>query len=253
MLKILMVFVLACSSFAAFADLPQNDLWKQDTGFAANFTEKEFNAAIKELQTLYAPIIANFGAKLSIKGDWKDSTVNAYASQSGNVWNVQMFGGLARRPEMTIDSFKLVICHELGHHVGGAPASGWASFEGQADIYATHVCGKKIFANYSQTVKVNKFCTQGNDNDKIACTVNLNAAQSLANLLAALGGDSQPSYDTFDPSEVEETSSAHAQPQCRLDSYFAGEMCNMPWDDKVIPENLNAFCGNRPRCWFYPG
>jgi hypothetical protein len=250
MLKILMVFVLSCSSFAAFADLPQNDLWKQDTGFAANFTEKEFNAAIKELQTLYAPIIANFGAKLSIKGDWKDSTVNAYASQNGNVWNVQMFGGLARRPETTIDGFKLVICHELGHHVGGAPASSWASYEGQSDYYATHVCGKKIFANYSQTVKVNKFCTKGNDKEKIACTINLNAGQSLANLLAALAADDQPSYDTFDPREVEETQSAHPQAQCRLDTYFAGEMCNMPWDDTVNPKNEDSVCDNRPKCWY---
>jgi hypothetical protein len=253
MLKILMVFVLSCSSFAAFADLPQNDLWKQDTGFAANFTEKEFNAAIKELQTLYAPIIANFGAKLSIKGDWKDSTVNAYASQNGNVWNVQMFGGLARRPETTIDGFKLVICHELGHHLGGAPASGWAAFEGQADIYATYVCGKKIFANYSQQVQVNPYCNNGTDKDRIACTVNLNAGLSLANLLAALAGDEAvPSYSTFDPTVVSETQSEHPRAQCRLDSYFAGEMCNMPWNDKVIPKNEDSFCDTRPRCWFHP-
>jgi hypothetical protein len=251
MLKILMVFVLSCSSLASFADLPQNDLWKQDNkNLASNFTEKEFNAAIKELQTLYAPIISKFGAKLSIKGNWDDATVNAYASQSGKTWNVQMFGGLARRPEMTIDGFKLVICHELGHHEGGAPASGWASFEGQADYYATHVCGKKIFANYSQSIKTSKYCATGNEKDQIACTVNLNAGQSLANLLAALSGDIQPSYDTFDPSEVETTQSAHPASQCRLDTYFAGEMCNMPWDDTVIPKNEDSVCDNRPKCWY---
>lgn len=252
MLRLLMVFGLLCS-FHAFADLPQNNLWKQDSlALSSNFTEKEFNEAIKELQVLYAPIVAKFGATLSIKGDWKDPTVNAYASQNGKIWNVKMFGGLARRPETTLDGFKLVICHELGHHLGGAPASGWAAYEGQADIYATHVCGKKIFANYSQQVKFNKFCTEGNDNDKIACTINLDAGQSLANLLAALNGDAQPSYDTFDPSEVDETQSEHPVAQCRLDSYFAGVMCNMPWDDKVIPKNEYSFCDTRPRCWFHP-
>jgi hypothetical protein len=251
MSRLLMVFGLLCS-FHAFADLPQNDLWKQDSlALSGNFTEREFTAAIKELQVLYAPIVAKFGATLSIKGDWKDSTVNAYASQNGKIWNVQMFGGLARREEVTLDGFKMVICHELGHHLGGAPASGWAAYEGQSDYYATHVCGKKIFANYSQQVKVNQYCNNGTDKDRIACTVNLNAGQSLANLLAALAGDEAiPSYDTFDPTVVTETQSEHPRAQCRLDTYFAGEMCQMQWNDKVIPRDLDSVCDNRPLCWY---
>jgi hypothetical protein len=249
MSKKLMLFVLLCS-FNAYADLPQNDLWKQDTGFAANFSEKEFQATIKELQTMYAPIVARLGGKLNIQGDWNDSTVNAYASQTGKTWNVQMFGGLARRPEVTLNGFKLVICHEIGHHVGGVPSSSWASYEGQADYYATHVCGKKLFTDYSQNVKLYKECASYAGKDQVACSLNLDAAQSLANLLAALAGDVQPSYDTFDPSEVTETQSAHPKAQCRLDTYLAGELCNMGWNDQVIPRNLNAVCDNRPKCWY---
>jgi len=246
-----MALVLLCS-FPVFADLPQNDLWKQDSlALDGNFGEKEFTAAIKELQTLYKPIVASLGGTLVIKGDWKDSTVNAYASQNGKIWNVQMFGGLARRPEITIDGFKLVICHEIGHHIGGAPSSGWASYEGQADYYATHVCGKKIFANYSQQVQIHQYCRQGSQNQQIACTVNLNAGQSLANLLAALAGDDAvPSYDTFDPTVVDETRSEHPRAQCRLDTYFAGEMCQMQWNDKIIPRDENSVCDNRPPCWY---
>jgi hypothetical protein len=249
MSKMRMLFFFVCSC-SAYADLPQNDLWKQDTGFAANFSEREFNAAIKELQTMYEPIVSKLGGELTIIGDWNDPTVNAYASQTDKNWTVKMFGGLARRPEVTLNGFKLVICHELGHHVGGVPSMDWASYEGQSDYYATHVCGKKLFAEYSQNGKIYKECGDYSGKAKIACSLNLEAAQSLADLLASLTGDTRPSYDTFDPSEVEETQSEHPRAQCRLDTYLAGELCKMPWDDKVIPKNLNAVCDNRPKCWY---
>jgi Zn-dependent protease with chaperone function len=53
-----------------------------------------------------------------------------------------MFGGLARDPLVTKDGFSAVICHEIGHHIAGAPRKGfsWASNEGQADYFATTKC-----------------------------------------------------------------------------------------------------------------
>lgn len=85
--------------------------------------------------------------------DWKNTAVNANASQTTNsqtkqaVWSIQMYGALYRRPEITNDGFALVVCHELGHHFGGFPyrtgfggiAAG-VSTEGQADYFATHTC-----------------------------------------------------------------------------------------------------------------
>jgi hypothetical protein len=32
-----------------------------------------------------------------------------------------MFGGLARHELVTDDGFMMVVCHETGHHLGGAP------------------------------------------------------------------------------------------------------------------------------------
>ena len=71
------------------------------------------------------------------------NTVNANASQRGRTWIVNMYGGLARRPEITPDGFAMVLCHELGHHMGGFPfVSGWAANEGQSDLFATLSCGR---------------------------------------------------------------------------------------------------------------
>ena len=47
---------------------------------------------------------------------WKNDTVNANAQQRGRNWIVNMYGGLARRPEIFFRRFAMVLCHELGHH-----------------------------------------------------------------------------------------------------------------------------------------
>ena len=41
-----------------------------------------------------------------------------------------------------------MLCHELGHHLGGTPtkdSASWASTEGQADYFATLKCLRKVF------------------------------------------------------------------------------------------------------------
>ena len=95
------------------------------------------------------PIIAEMGAKLVMNNNWKSSTVNASAQQSGSNWQVNMYGGLARHPLVTVDGFMMVVCHELGHHIGGAPRKGgwgsvWASNEGQADYFAGLKCMRRV-------------------------------------------------------------------------------------------------------------
>ena len=69
-----------------------------------------------------------------------------------NFYKVIMFGGLARRPEITADGFLLVVCHELGHHLAGYPfIDDWAANEGQADYFATQSCTKNIWQNDNET------------------------------------------------------------------------------------------------------
>jgi hypothetical protein len=240
-------------SSVAFSDLPENDLWQyDDVNFLSQITEADFNDAIKEVYELYAPIAKDLGFTLKIDGDWNDSTVNAYTQRNRKEWYIAMFGGLARRPEMTIDGFKLVICHELGHQMGGYPSSGWASYEGQADYIATHVCGRKLFSKSENAeIKVSRYCDGFPEKaDQVVCSRLLDAGQSLANLLASLRDRPYPQYNTPDTVVVRRTQSAHPNAQCRLDTYKAGAVCIKPWDDKVIPRDSTAVCSNRPRCWY---
>jgi hypothetical protein len=253
MKKILFAIIALLISSHSFASLPENDLWKQDNKFMSNITEAEFYAVIDEMRQLYSPIIRGFGGWFVLSGNWDDSTVNAYASRSGSEYHVNMFGGLARRPEVTLDGFRMVICHEIGHHLGGFPNAGWASYEGQSDYYATHVCARKVLSKYSaDETEIPYFCeVLKTEDEQKTCARSLKAGLSLATLLATLNNEPMPSYDTFDPTVVRKTKQEHPAAQCRLDTYLAGAVCDKEWNDKVIPKNAKATCA-RPRCWYAP-
>lgn len=288
-LKSLISSALFCASLTTNASiLPENDLHLQDNpAFDANMTEQEFIEIIERVETYYAPIVASHGGTLNIAKRWSDSTVNAYAQRSGKTWNVSMFGGLARRPEVTPDGFMLVVCHELGHHLGGFPFSrGWAANEGQSDFFATQACAKNIWGldtatnatfrdSVHPTAKASCDAVYSETADQDLCYRTAMAGESLARLLGALGRSNDVSFDTPDTSEVARTNHAHPQAQCRLDTYMNGALCGVSFDENIIPgvkhggwfgnkkkaeqESLLYSCSQfkqehalnqRPKCWF---
>jgi hypothetical protein len=255
--------------------MPENNLHEQDSLMSNNMTQQMFDKIIDQIEAYYKPIVAKFGGKLVVERKWSDNTVNAYAQQIGSTWKVTMFGGLARRDEMTPDGFAMVVCHELGHHLAGFPNSGWASYEGQSDYFALQACASNLWAGEFQindeavadvdsTAKA--LCDKYYSNDPSLCYRKMNASYSLANLLAALGGDTI-SFDTPDKTIVKKTASEHPAAQCRLDTYVAGTLCEKKWGDTVMPanekESAKYLCTSalnqkeysikaRPRCWFKP-
>ena len=272
---------------------PPNDFHRYDrVNRIANITEQRFNEIIDQAMGYWYPIAEKKGVTLTVEKKWSDPTVNAFASQSGKNWKVAMFGGLARRPEVTEDGFALVVCHELGHHFGGYSFYGkadWASAEGESDFFGTNACAKVIWASTTQEnlkflrlknipPKVAEGCATAWPNNKPAqawCVRTSAGGFSLAHLLATLGGDPTPSFDTPDKTVVPKTVVRHPRGQCRLDTYFAGALCTKPFDLNVIPakghpkgqdtpdaeleaRKYSCFAadkfklGTRPACWFKP-
>ena len=257
--------------------MPPNELHTQM--LSGGITEAEFNAVIDRALSIYQPIFRQFGATLSVDRLWSDTTVNASADQpSATSWQVHMYGGLARRPEVTADGFAMVLCHEIGHHLGGYPyVQDWAANEGQSDMHAVGACAAKMFvanphlsaqalANLPQNMK-DKCDRNRPANERDLCYRTLEAGKSLADLLAALG-NSTVNFDTPDTSTVTRTNNDHPAAQCRLDTYVAGAMCgSAKWDYALIPgkalvhksmaaqnEAFSHSCatgeGARPACWF---
>lgn len=246
---------------------------------AAGITEAQFNAVIDRAERLFTADISKAGGTLKVNRKWTDATVNASASQSGTTWIVNMYGGLARHPAITVEGFALVICHEIGHHIGGAPkikdwwgGVSWATNEGGADYYSTLKCLRRYFAeddNEAITAGVTldplavanckkQFSTRA---DELLCLRNSMAGTSVALLFMDLRKEkTSPNFGTPDPAVVKQMDDNHPGTQCRLDTYFNGATCHV---DASIPNSntdlAQGACvspqdtlGYRPLCWFKP-
>ena len=277
--------VLAASSYACTVDgnegfVPENNLKISATAKRfGGLSEEQFNKAIDSVETVYSPIVSSMGGKLNIIRNWTDGTVNAYAQRSGTEWKVSMFGGLARHETITEDGMALVVCHEVGHHIGGAPrkssvwSNPWASNEGQADYWATLKCLRRVWMSDDNTAIVagmnvpaalTDSCQKQwkNTTDQAICVRGGMAGLSVANLFAALSKDPKASeFTTPDTRVVTKTDDNHPKTQCRLDTYFQGAMCEMSYSDDVTSTSeVTGTChgstgqtvGLRPLCWFKP-
>lgn len=270
--------VLACSIDGKGGFLPENDMYIPvgAKGINGGITEAQFNNAIDKVVSIYAPIVSSMGAKLVVERKWTDGTVNAYASQSGKTWSVAMFGGLARHKTITEDGMALVVCHELGHHIGGAPKKGastttggggwwggssggtvsrWAGTEGQSDYFATLKCLRKTFLNENNTAVVASMtipkaltdaCKKATKNDKedsAICIRTSMAGKSVADLFADLGKLPEAKFDTPDAKVVTRTDESHPKAQCRLDTYFQGALCDVGMNEDVSQtEEVKGTC-----------
>lgn len=283
----------AVASIAAQASiLPPNKLHLQDRlERMANITQEEFDAIINEIVDQYKPLAAAHGAALTTNKLWTNPTVNASANQKedGRRWIINMYGGLARRSEVTPDGFALVVCHELGHHFAGFAfydGTDWAASEGQSDYFATQACARKIWgakaadnAKFREGVnpRVKARCDSAwkTEADQNLCYRAAKGGESLATLLAALGSSTPPRFETPDAKAVRATYVEHPDAQCRLDTYLAGALCTRNFDEAWIPGRkhrngqtsveaetqasrtscmaANGFLeGVRPRCWYGP-
>jgi hypothetical protein len=269
----------ACTEDGVKGFLPENDLRiSVSEKRSGGLTEKQFNDAIDSVEKLYSPIITAAGATLVIERKWDDATVNAYAQRSGTTWKVSMFGGLARHETITSDGMALVVCHELGHHLGGAPkkasywASSWASNEGQADYFATLKCLRRAWLSEDNAAAVSAMevpqaltngCTAqwSTKADRDICIRGGMAGDSVAKLFAALRTQAPAKFETPDSAVVAETDDNHPAHQCRLDTYFQGALCAISYVDNVSDTSeVTSTChgstghkiGLRPLCWFKP-
>jgi len=84
----------------------------------------------------------------------------------------------------------------------------------------------------------------------------------LAGLFRALRNLSAPlAFDTPDTKKASRTNHNHPEPQCRLDTYFAGAICDKDHyadiDNDDVNKNLCArsegfILEARPLCWYNP-
>jgi hypothetical protein len=237
--------------------------------------EQQYNSVMDRIQAMYGHIVARKGGTLVINRLWTDATVNSSAQQVGNQWIINMYGGIARHPDTTFEGEALIACHEMGHHLGGAPklfGDSWATNEGGADYFSTLKCLRGFFepddnaaiiANVNIDPLAKSQCEaqfQAKKDQDICKRLSM-GAESVSYLFQALNEETtRPQFGTPDKTEVADTNDDHPATQCRMDTYFGGSLCPVA---ASVPNSNSDFktgscvqgvdpVGYRSRCWFNP-
>lgn len=242
----------------------------------SNISKKEFNQILDSVKKVYQPIFKKQHMNFRIERGWDDKQANAYAGVRGQDRYILVYGGYARHKLMTKDAFLSVVCHEIGHHLGGFPrksSSPWSSSEGQADYFSTLKCMKEVLRNADDNEEVasaldlpeevKKQCRfqYARDNDYFICLRSAKAAEDHGRVIADLTSITNTSVSLLTPSTDIKlvTNLQHPTPQCRVDTKYQGALCNVstlvPLD--AVDETKGAchfnnfnILGNRPACWF---
>lgn len=273
-MRTLLLTLFLVISFSAVASiLPENNRAIPVSEKSDGLSDLQYYAIIDRVESVYRPIVQSLGMKLTINRMWSDSRVNAGTTKKGNEIIIYLYGGYARHPLVTEDGYALVICHELGHHLGGTPKkveAPWATNEGQADYFATLKCLRKVFrqddnVQYVTQLKVPEAITEKckvsfKTNWEIAlCQRTSVAGLSVGAISSDIRNTEVPTIETPDHTVVAETYDAHPEPQCRLDTYFQGSVCEVSSQHSVsLTDESEGVChemngqtlGVRPACWF---
>ncbi len=269
-----LMIILTARAEETITCFPVNDLqFYKNQKFLNTIDKEEFDFLIKKVEVAMSPIVYDvLKKKLVFNSFWDNSTVDANTTRDEDLNPVvNVYGGLARHPLISRDGFLLLLCHEIGHHLGGAPKSfrgqttvrGWSSAEGEADYFAVTKCLPRIFNDGNdlknasmdlETINLKNAMLKCKDD---VCARIILAGKKVSDVFASVKKSAKlPEITNKDSAIVEKTYYLHPSPQCRLDTYIAGARCEMSFeilfdnfDPRIGACSANTI-GARPECWF---
>ena len=265
---------------AAEASRPNTNLLTDPT------VPSDFLRIAKRLDALYGPEAELRGQSLSFL--LTDADSGAWANATETHWEMRVSRKLLLE-RLPNDVVSTILCHEIGHLVGGFPfrfdepgrplPDGTAEAnEGQADYFTTKDCLPRLWAaehkqNADFRRRVRRAVRQQCDvvwNDVQAqnlCYRSAHAAEAFGAWQTSRHGGKTPDLLTPDTSTRENTWDAHPDAQCRIDTLFQGALCPKRNPPGVIPGivgdriavdaeqiaakySCTSGVGARPACWF---
>jgi hypothetical protein len=213
------------------------------------FSPKSY-LGVQDLEDVVRWMNKDYGPDIDARIIYEALTFNASAEVDGPLRIVSLNLGLILHPKISKDVIALIACHELGHHLAGAPWSTRSfefSVEGQADFFAPQECfhhwlDAKVLSAISIRPEVQRYCSliaNRNSSRYENCNRTLEASVRLSEIFAEKRkSQSLPDLFAVDQFQVAFTLEAHSSPQCRLDTFKAGFISHI-WT--ATP---------RPSCWF---
>lgn len=211
----------------------------------SSLTESDYQGVVQKFMARYfSKVYHQTGLPLIIPNEWSSPYFAAFASKKEGYMQISLWGGMARAPGSNKAILATILCHELGHVLGGEPlqtipGADWASTEGQSDFYASSVCMPDFFTAHPELAPIpspralelcheNKMCGQvlqaGFE------TVQFFQAYAYKEIIPV-------SLDTVASATKELVRNSYPSDQCRLDTYVAGAYCQ-----------LGSRC-RAPLCW----
>lgn len=274
-MKYLFSLVLTLVIYSAYSYAQERQALRADINseYDNGYQEERFEHVLQVFQSLYRPLIESKGGTLLIKKDWQDGAVNAFAWRNWNEYHMEILGGASRYYLVSEDAFILLICHEMGHLLGGKPGSFQISLEGQADYFSSAKCTRLMYQQIphwdnpqvadpaqEEIATAKAKCQQSFSPQakQELCQRSLLAGLSLAKLWAKIDASAAVSLLKRDSGQVTRTLDVHPKAQCRLDTYVAGALCpvsvleEFSFEDEKLGachmERFSTFA--RPGCWF---
>ena len=212
-------------------------------------TKEDAEKLMQRLENLFGHDIKAGGLTLQWQWDWENPYIGAGSLPPKDSFTIVLWGGFVRAPQMTLPALALILCHELGHRLGGPPYMKNSQYqqissEGQADFFAAQKCWPRLSqssffeSNRSSDFSL-KFC-----GDNLICASTLEAAQDFGQILHLYFGRLNPLARIENQAREQVTNTldlAYPTEQCRIDTFKAGALCAKD----------SSQC-KRPACWFVP-
>lgn len=186
------------------------------------------------------------GRPLIIPDEWESPYLAAYAHQhKDQIVFVNIWGGLVRAPGMTKAVMATVLCHELGHHLGGEPRqtiphSDWATSEGASDYFAAQSCLPEVIKDNPQWFHGQQSrwepCKQSEVCDSVA-----NAGRAFIEFIQMhfYPAHSKVTMAQWAPAAEAPIVDNYPSDQCRLDTFKQAALCQA---------GHGQYC-SYPTCW----
>lgn len=223
----------------------------------------------------FSPLVEKtYAKKLKVEYRANEDRVNASITRDDDNNPLMIItSGLIMFPQMSPDGFVSILCHELGHFMGGMPKKfrgrssklSWSSAEGQADYFAATKC----LPVYFEGERANERLSEKLDKDQVdelfhicsepLCMRVVHAGLEMNKVFAKIKKyGSIPSLKKKDHGQVSRTNFKHPSLQCRLDTIVNGAQCDVDIaegfsdEDPRVGACVGEVKGARPRCWYNP-